>query len=303
MKTLLLLLPSFIALGWLVSKAQWYWNHRPDLQFGWGVLVICGYLFWMAWGNRPEARGRWSVSSLLCAVLGCGLLFLTQIYQAAFGMMPASLMGLAAGTMLVVAANLLYAFGWAGLRHFAFAYGFLLIALPMPSAIQNLIVGGLQSLVAAINVEVLNLMGVPAQQTGSLIQLPLCTVGIDEACSGVRSLQASIMVALFVGYLKLQNNWLRVLLVVLGIGLATFGNVVRSLFLSLQAHWHGTEAIKNYHDAAGWSILVFTFAGVAVLAWLLRKIDLRWAPEDGGQRSEVRASREESSSGEPGGKT
>jgi exosortase len=275
MASLTLLTPSILAMAWLVSKAQWYWGHRPDLQFGWGVLAICLYLFWLAWETRPEVKARWGVVSLGAAVIGGGLLFLTQIYMAAFGMMPASLMGLAMGTMLIVGANLLYAYGWSGLRHFAFAYGFILIALPMPSAIQNPVVGGLQSLVAGINVEVLNIVGIPARQTGSLIQLPSCTVGIDEACSGIRSLQSSIMVALFVAYLKLKSNSLRLLLVALGVGLAIFGNLVRSLFLSIQANRLGSEAIETYHDAAGWSILVFTFAGVALAAWLLAYWDRR----------------------------
>jgi exosortase len=271
----ILLAPSLIAMAWLVSKAQWYWNHNPDLQFGWGVLVISAYLLWMEWPSRPETRARWTLFNATAASAGCALLFLTQIYQAAFGMTPASLMGLAAGVMLVVLANLHYAFGWAGVRHFAFAYGFLLIALPMPSAIQGLVVNGLQQKIAALNVVILNLIGIPAQQTGSLIQLPLCTVGIDEACSGIRSLQASLMIALFVGYLKLRSYGLRFLLLVLGVGLSIFGNLIRSLFLSIQAHRHGTEAIEAYHDAAGWSILVFTFAGVALLAWFLTTIDRR----------------------------
>lgn len=262
-------------MAWLVSKVQWYWNHRPDLQFGWGVLVICAYLLWMEWPSRPELRPRWTPLNGIVALAGCALLFLTQIYQAAFGMMPASLIGLAAGVMLVVLANLHYAFGWAGVRHFAFAYGFILIALPMPSAIHGLVINGLQSKITVLNVVFLNLIGIPAQQTGSLIQLPLCTVGIDEACSGIRSLQASLMVALFVGYLKLRSYGLRALLLGLGVGLSILGNLIRSLFLSIQAHHHGTEAIEAYHDAAGWSILVFTFAGVALMAWFLTAVDRR----------------------------
>jgi exosortase len=175
--------------------------------------------------------------------------------------------------MGVVAANLHYVFGWGGIRHFGFVVGFLFVALPMPSAIQNPLVGGLQSEVAAINVEVLNLIGIPAEQIGSLIRLPNGTVGVDEACSGIRSLQSTVMATLFIGHLTLRRISLRCALLVLGIGLAVFGNVIRSLFLTYTANAQGLSAIDKFHDAAGWSILLFTAGGVAALAVLLGKAE------------------------------
>jgi exosortase len=280
MKPLVLLLPSLLAMAWLVSKAQWYWNHRPDLQFGWGLLLICAYLFWSAWETHPPLRCHWTWYGAIAGVVGLGLLFLNQIYQAAFGMMPASLMGLAIAVMLIVCANLIYVFGWVGLWHFGFSYAFLLISLPLPSALQNPLVGTLQSWVASINVVVLNLSGIPAQKVGSLIQLSQCTVGIDEACSGIRSLQSSMMIALFVAYQYFRVRWVQVALVISGVGLALLGNIIRSLFLSFKADQQGVRAIDTYHDAAGWSILVFTFAGVALAAWVFKKIESQLTDEE-----------------------
>jgi exosortase len=272
-KPMVLLLPSFLAMAWFVSKARWFWNHRPDLQFGWGLLVICAFLFWTAWESRPAMRCRWTVSGLLAGLLGTGLLFLNQIYQAAFGMMAASMMGLAVAVMLIVGANLCYVFGRAGIGHFGFSFGFLLISLPLPSVLQNPIVSNLQSAIAGINVGVLNLAGVPAQKVGSLIQLSQCTVGIDEACSGIRSLQSSLMVSVFVAHQYLRRRWLQFALLVTGVGWAMFGNIIRSLFLSFKANQLGVSAIETYHDAAGWSILAFTFAGVALAAWGFKRLE------------------------------
>ena len=158
------LLPSWLAVAWLVSKAQWFWNHRPDLQFGWVVLLLCGFIIWDGWGRKPAPVYRLGVLPILLFAAGAGLLFLVQIYQAAFGMMPASLLGLALACFLVIAGNLLYVFGWPGIRHFAFGFGFLLIALPMPTFIYSPVVHGLQGKVAAVNVEMLNLMGIPPRK-------------------------------------------------------------------------------------------------------------------------------------------
>ena len=200
---------------------------------------------------------------------------MTQLYQAAYGLTAASMSGLATGALLVIAGNLAMLFGWNGARHFAFAFAFILFSLPIPSFIYSPIVVGLQKVVAVINVELLNLAGVAATQSGSLIHLPAGTVGIDEACSGIRSMQSTIMATLFIGYLTLKSLPLRVMLFALGIGLAIFGNLIRSLFLSFVANAQGVQSIEKFHDAAGWSILLFTAAGVAGLALLLARVEKR----------------------------
>src|SRR5262249_2127419 len=97
--------------------------------------------------------------------------------------------------------------------------------------------------------------------------------GIDEACSGIRSLQSAVMATLFIGYLTLRKNSLRLLLLGAGILIAIGGNLLRSFFLSYVAHSKGAAAIAAFHDAAGWSILSFTAAGVAFVAWLLGRVE------------------------------
>jgi exosortase len=267
------LLPSGLAFSWLVSKAQWFWNHQADLQFGWIVLLLCAYLFWEAWETRPAAQFRWRIPWLTLSCAGLGLLFVVQIFQAACGTNAASTAGLALAVMCVIAGNLGYVFAAKGLWHFGFAFAFLLIALPMPSILHNLVVGGLQSKIAFLNVQILNVIGIPAERVGSLIRLPSCTVGIDEACSGIRSLQSTVMATLFIGHLTLRRGGLKCLLVGSGVLLAILGNLGRSFFLSYTANARGLPALESVHDTAGWSILLFTAAGVAALAFLLSRLE------------------------------
>ena len=56
------LFPSWLALAWLVSKAKWFWTHNPELQFGWVMLLLCGYLLWEAWEIRPQPLWSLDVS-------------------------------------------------------------------------------------------------------------------------------------------------------------------------------------------------------------------------------------------------
>ena len=56
--------------------------------------------------------------------------------------------------------------------------------------------------------------------------------------------------------------------------LAIFGNLIRSLFLSyLPANAKGLSALEQVHDTAGWSILLFTATGVAILAWAFARLE------------------------------
>src|SRR4030095_6737637 len=127
-------------------------------------------------------------------------------------------------------AHLLLLFGRRTVQHFLFPLLFFFIAVPLPHLLWDPIVLGLRKFVTVLNVETLNLMGIPAEQQGNLIRLPHCLVGVDEECSGVRSLQSSIMAALFIGDLTLRHAGWKVIFFLAGIGLALAGNFGRSLY-------------------------------------------------------------------------
>ncbi len=269
------LLPALLAWAWLVVKASKMWTAMPDLSFGWLVPILCGFLLWEVWENQPPFVCRWGWRSGLVTFLGLGLFFIFQVYVAAIGVKPAGLAGLGMATMILVIGNLHYVYGprrWLGMF---FPFAFLLIALPVPSVIQTGITTTLQHYVAAVTVEILAIWGIPAQLGGNIIYLSTGPVGIDEACSGIRSLQSAMMATLFIGYLSLKGFWMRSFLLGVGVAVAVLGNLMRVFFLSYQGHHYGLEAIDTHHDSAGWSILIFTVAGVAFVAWALSQLQRR----------------------------
>src|SRR5439155_1277417 len=75
------------------------------------------------------------------------------------------------------------------------------------------------------------LFGIPAQLEGNLIRIPNGLVGVNEACSGVRSLQTSLMIGLLFGELKRLSIFRRVMLVFAAAAIAFFGNCARAFFL------------------------------------------------------------------------
>lgn len=267
------LAPAWLAVAWLASKASWFWNHHPDMAFGWVVLLLSAFLFWERWDRRPCPKMRFSWLVAAFAISGLAIVVFAQLAEAAFGLVASTLLLLSFGALLIVAANLHYLMGSPGVRNFAFPFLFLLVALPLPSGIYAGIVSSLQSWVAGLNVEILNLLGIPAERTGSLIRLATGAVGVDEACSGIRSLQSMVMATLFVGATALHSFFARAFLFLSGLVLAFLGNVLRSLFLSITANARGPEAVASMHDPAGWSVLAFAAAGLILVAWMLTKAE------------------------------
>ncbi len=272
---LLLWLPTVVVGLWLVAKASWFWENNPDMQFGWVIPMLSGYLLFEGWEQRPQVLARWTFASVGLLALGVVFLFMTQVYQAAYGLTATSMAGLGVGFVAVSMANLLYTYGSTGIRIFGFGIVFILIAVPIPSVIYGAIVSGLQGAIAKVTVELLALLGTPASIQGNLVQLPTGVVGVDEACSGIRSLQSTVMATLFIGYLTIKRLGLRILLFIVGLLLAISGNLVRVFTLSYSASTRGIQAVDEAHDVAGWSILAFTVVGVGVFSWLFGRLEAK----------------------------
>jgi exosortase/archaeosortase family protein len=180
-------------------------------------------------------------------------------------------------------------------RHFAFPVCFILVAVVWPYRIEKGLTQDLMQVVASLTVELLGWLDIPALQRGNLIELGTGTVGVDEACSGIRSFQSCLMAALLMGELYRLRLWPRAALVAIGLALGFSFNVVRTLLLSYQANAHGLDAIAKWHDPAGFTITVACFFCLWGLAVLVSK---RWAvkgPEIRRQKSEVSSQQPEES--------
>lgn len=268
-------LPSLIAFFFLADKARWFWTNSPYMQFGWMIPVLGGYLVWESWGENRAVQPicQWNSASVGLFIFGSFAMFMTQLYQSAYGTTPASMGGLGLGFFFVACGNVTYLYGGNGVRKFGFPFFFLLLSVPLPPMIYGKIVGSLQTLVATATVEILALTGVPARLEGSLVHLPSGIVGVNEACSGIRSLQSTLMATLFIGYLTLKYWVSRFWLVIFGIGIAVLGNLVRVFSLSWSASKYGVQSVDSAHDVAGWTILGVTVVGVGALSWVLGKVE------------------------------
>jgi len=208
--SLMTCLPLAVFVGWWIYSLQFQWRAQEEYRFGYLVVVLVAFLVWDRWDSRPIRdipSSLWRAA--LWSLIGFPLVLVAELYRYALARSPASATALSLGTLCFIRAAILQQWGPQTLRHFRFPILFALIAVPIPGVLWSPVVFGLKGLVTFVNVELLNLLGIPALQQGSVIQLPNCRVGVDEACSGIRSLQSSLMMALFIGDQSLRQAGLR----------------------------------------------------------------------------------------------
>ncbi|WCJ57990.1 exosortase/archaeosortase family protein [Fontisphaera persica] len=267
--------PTLLLLGavwlWVCLMLAPEWEINPQYSYGWGVPFLALYLFGRRWPpgppQPPAARHwRWGLAALLALCLPLQL-----VYEANPDWRLVT--WLAAWVAVAVSLITLWGVGGAGWAwHMAFPVLFMLTAVPWPTALETRVVNGLLSLITAVTTEALNWLGVAAFRQGNIIKLASgLSVGVNEACSGVRSLQTSVMVALFMGeWFRLRGGG-RAGLLLAGMGWAMLLNMLRTGWLAWLTARHGAAAQQQWHDAAGLVLFLLLVAGVAALGYGLRR--------------------------------
>lgn len=263
---------------WIAAAALWLWlffhlsaewSLNPQYNYGWGVPFLLLLIFYFRWQGRPapDISGRNNAIVTVALAFVMALLFPVRVVEEANPDWRFLSWVLAFCVVDFSLLSLLRAGGAKWVRHFAFPVCFPLVAVPWPVQFENFVVQTMMRAVAYVAVEIAAWFGVGAYQLGNVIQLRNGFVGVDEACSGVKTLQAGIMVALVLGELLNLPRARRVLLVVLGCGWVFVCNVFRATALVFVAAHSGLEALGRWHDAIGAAALVCGMAGMLGLAW------------------------------------
>lgn len=284
------------AVGLLAWAARLWpeWRTNPDLSHGFFALPVV----WLLWRRAAEgaalARGLGPGAQVaLLAPAAAALLTaapLATVYAVAMGWSSVPtlfLLSVAAGAATILAGALAAGrevrwikLGWPALVLPAV----ILLSAPLPPATYARLTSGLQAFVTAGVVETLRLFGVPAMRIGSVIHLGMTSVGVEDACSGVRSLISCVLAGLVLSALMLRSPARRAVLVLVAGPLALLTNFFRSLALTLLAR-QGVDIAGPWHDGLGFAVLGVTTALLAWLATVLETGDR--APAAQGEAAQV----------------
>jgi exosortase len=268
-----------LGLGVLFCARAWpEWRANPDLSHAFFAPLI---FLLLIWESRRQGPARWLPAGRGPVLALGGVLGLGFVLFALAGLLAASLAWSHALVLFVLAASLccfltgglilladervrVVPFNWISLT----AIFLWILAAPLPNGTYSRLTLALQVWVTGGVLQTLHLLGIPAQQHGNLIELVRTTVGVEEACSGIRSLLSCTYAGFFFAAWQVRRPAGRLFLIITAPLLALGMNFLRSLTLTLLAN-AGTEIAGFWHDVTGFAILAVTALLLALLAILL----------------------------------
>jgi len=286
-------LPILLTLGCfaaLLSILLWpAWRHNPDVSHGLFMPVVFIFLIYHARSAGPRRYlhdgGRTFAATAALAAAGLALLFVGGLYAAAVDWSNALVAFLLATALSLLLGGALVVFADDRVRWIPFnwtacvAAGLWPLSAPIPPGTYTRLTVGLQIWVSDAVVHTLHAFGVVAFQQGNVIQLATAAVGVEEACSGVRSLVSCVFVGIFFSASLVSRPRARALIIALAAPLALGMNFIRSLTLTLLAN-SGVDIAGTWHDATGYAVLGITAALLAGLALSLERGTRRTSPAD-----------------------
>ncbi|SRR5579871_632126 len=270
----LLLLPLAVMYADTFTRLAGDWWNDPNNSHG---ILIPPLALYFAWRKRHRFAAEPAQPAIgwgLFVVIGSLFVYFVGRLGAEFFLTRTSVIGLMAGVVL-------YFMGWKRLRVMAFPLGFLLLAIPIPALIFNTVSIPLQAIASDLSAGTLNFCDVPVLQEGNVLQLASTSLGVAEACSGLRSLVSLIALSVILGYMRWRGLGQRILLIVLAIPTALALNVLRIAVTGIIAErWSVKYAMGFFHELDGWAIFIVAFAILYGLSALVQKLWPSPAPDD-----------------------
>ncbi len=258
---------------WLLvfNQQRLEWTVNPTYSYGWAVPVLAAYLMWERWRSRPEpARSLTWFWWTIPVVLLLAYLPIRVIQEANPDWVKINwyMTAVALGLTLCGAGAI------GGLRYvlyFAFPVVFCYTALPWPVWMEEFFTQSLMKVNASACAELLTLFGQPALAHGNLVQIGDAWVDVQEACSGIRSLQTAFMMSLFFGEFY-RLGWIgRAGLLLSSFGVAFILNLARTYLLAHLTAVGGDALAEKWHDTVGLAVMFACLAALWALAELFQK--------------------------------
>lgn len=279
LERILIILPFAWLWFRLIDNLRLQWTTDPQYSYGLVVPLLAAGLLLRRWqrfsGNAIPTREIKNSVWLVTLVVFLIVLYLPArlLEEAVPEWRPIGWV-LAFQTIILTLYGIFLLKGCAGVARYAFPICFFLTAVPWPTLFEQPIIQHLSRINAAMVVNVLSAIGVPAIQHGNVIEVKTGMVGINDACSGIRSLQSSLMISLFLGEFYFLKWPRRIFLILAGFAVAMFFNLCRTSILTYVAAKKGIDAVAQYHDETGVTILLActaTLWGVSYLATIFPK--------------------------------
>jgi exosortase len=266
----LILAVLLAAVYWKILHAlaiQWW----DDANYSHGFLVPLFSLY-LVWQQRAALRTlprAGSPTGILVVLAGIAALLIGDLGAENF-LMRSSL-------IVIIAGLILFHLGSRVFRAVLFPLAFLFFMVPLPGVIFYAVTFPLQRLAAEQAAWTLDVLGIPVLLDGNIIHLAQLSLGVTEACSGIRSLISLFAGAAAWAYLLLPPGWAMVIFVAATVPITILANAARVVLTGLIGRQFGVEYASGFfHEFAGFAIYIFAFLCLLATYSLLRAASRRW---------------------------
>jgi len=258
----LLGLIGFLYHGILAALVLDWWND-PNFSHGFVIPVFSLFVVWQQ--RKRLAAPPLAPSWLGLAVIAGALVVLIV------GNLGAELFLSRSSSVLLLGGMIIYFAGWRHFRALLFPWGVLFLMIPIPVIIFNEIAFPLQFLASQFATWLLSVLGVPVLREGNVIHLPVMSLEVVEACSGIRSLVSLTALAVIYAYFVEARNLWRAALVIAAIPIAVAANGLRIMGTGLVVqYWDPQKGEGFFHTFSGWIIFVLSLAMLFAVHWALK---------------------------------
>lgn len=237
------------------------WSQSDDYSHAFLILPISTYLVW----EKRERLAKLPLTSSWHGLILVFCSFLLFLFSYFAGVTTLSSFAL----VLTIIGIVLGLTGREITKELIFPLLFLFLMIPIPSQVYYAATTPLQLLVTKVSVFFASLLDVPLYREGNVIHLPNRTLQVVAACSGMRSMISLVTLSLVFGYLSLQNNSLRSILVISALPVAVVINIIRVMAMILAFYYYDYDLTEGSpHTYLG----LFVFVLAMLLIVLIQKI-------------------------------
>lgn len=258
-------LVAFLYHGILEYLVRNWWND-PNFSHGFFVPAFSFFVLWQKREqlSKMEAKPSW-----------WGMFFIAgALLMLIVGVLGAELFLSRSSFVVLLGGLVLHFFGWRVFQAVLFPWAVLFLMIPIPAIVFNQITFPLQLLASKLATGLLSLFGVPVLREGNVIQLPIMSLEVAEACSGIRSLVSLTTLAVIYGYFIEDRTLRRVLMAIFAVPIAVAANAMRVMGTGLVAqYWDPAKAEGFFHEFSGWIIFILSLGMLLLVHRAMRLFD------------------------------
>ena len=262
-----------VAISWRSIRA-WFEISQDSTQASnlWIIPLLSAFLIYER-RDKIFARIQFMPGALILVALGIAIYEVSLIALLPLPQLDAVALA-SLGILLSITGVFIACFGrdaWSAAR---FPLGFLLLAVPVPQAILDVLVRWLQYGSAAVVNFLFILLSVPHLHDGLRFYLTGLNIEIASECSGIRSSFSLLVLTVLLSYIALHSAWRRFLLVGAVVPLVLVKNGIRIVTLCLLSIYVDPGFITgSLHRNGGFVFFGLALAMEGALCWFLQRTE------------------------------